>query len=198
MNEIIERSEELGIHVYERRPDQDILISRWWESLVESGEIDLITAKSTRSLSGFFRMLGPPRILLYTGEEFIDFAVWLEKAPTSTKGYFLSNWTAKSLRGTRRHLRLMHTVYEGAFKFADVLVGMTKQKDLLDIHQKIGYVYGCAIPYFFDNDPAYIVYLTKPGYRSSKTYAMAQKEQDHERIIRHGQERKGRNIRFGL
>lgn len=184
MNETGKQMKELGVRLYTRQADQDILISRWWESLVESGEINLITTRNCRSLSGFFRMLGPPRMLFYAGEESIDFAVWLEKAGNSDKGYFFSNWIAKPLRGTRRQLRLMHAIYEGTFEFADVLVGMTKQKNLLDIHQKIGYVYGCVVPYFFDSDPAYIVYLTKSGYRSSKTYAIAQKEQNYERISR--------------
>jgi hypothetical protein len=172
MNEIMEQAKELGINVYERRPDQDILISRWWESLVESGEINLVATRSGRSLSGFFSMLGPPRILLYTGEEFIDLAVWFEKAGTSDKGYYFSTWTDESIRGTRKQVRTLHTIYEGLFKFADVLVGITKQKELLGIHRKVGYVYGCAVPYLFDNEPAYVVYLTKSGYRAGKMYSM--------------------------
>lgn len=184
MNEIMEQAKELGIKTYERRSDQDILIARWWESLVESGEINLITTRGCRSLSGFFRMLGPPRILLYTEEESIDLAVWFEKAGTSDKGYFFSTWTDKSIRGTRRQIRTLHTIYEGLFKFADVLVGVTKQKELLDVHRKGGYVYSGAVPYFFDSDPAYMVYLTKPGYRSGKLYALAKKEEDHEWSLR--------------
>ncbi len=187
MNEVMERAKELGIRTYSRQPDEDILISRWWESLVESGEINLITTRNCRSLSGFFGMLGPPRILLYTGEESIDFAVWIEKAGTSDKGYFFSTWTVASLRGTRTQIQLLHVIYEGLFKFADVLVGVTKQKELLDVHRKGGYVYSGAVPYFFDSDPAYMVYLTKPGYRSGKLYALAKKEEDHERKLRRSQ-----------
>ena len=179
MNDTLKQAEELGIRLYKCQADQDILIARWWEHLVETGDINLVAARNARSLSGFFSMIGPPRVLFYTGEESVDFAVWLERAGNADKGYYFSNWIAEHLRGTRRHLRLMHMSYESAFKFADVLVGITKQKELLDIHRKIGYVYGCVIPYFFDSDPAYIVYLTKAGYRSSKTYAVAQKEQNH-------------------
>ena len=77
-----------------------------------------------------------------------------------------------------KEVQLMDAVYEGVFQFADVLVGITKQEKLLEIHRKIGYVYGCAVPYFFDSDPAYIVYLTKSGYRSGKVYAVARKERE--------------------
>jgi len=176
-------AEALGLRLYRGTAEEDVLLAYWYDHLSKTKDLNLVTTKSSRTLHGFLSMFQPSNFLTYSlfeddshPHDPIEFAGWFAPEQLSNRGFYYSNWAHESIRGKRRQLYLSAAVYDAAFTFADVLIGITKQKHLLPIHHKIGYTYAGAIPYMFDSDPAYILYLTKKSYEASKTYKLSHKE----------------------
>jgi hypothetical protein len=122
-------------------------------------------------------MFKPPNMLAYTANDnSLESAHWAEPISTSPHAIFFSSWCAHSLRGTKEQAVLMTTIYELLFNLGKrVVVGVTKQEKLLDLHRKLGYVILDPVPYLFDEDSAWIMYLTKDAFETSRLYAAATK-----------------------
>ena len=168
-------AESLGLKLYKGTSEEDVALAYWYEHLFKTGDLDLITTRTSRTLHGFLSMFQPDCFLTYSLFEDaehatspVEFAGWFSPERLTERVFYYSNWTHQDIRGKRRQIMLGAAVYEAAFTFADVLIGITKQKDLIKIHQKVGYTYGCAIPKLFDGHDGYILYLTKRGYESGR------------------------------
>ena len=177
MTDLEERIKELGIHLYHGTPDEDIIIAKWWDSMFGTPEFSDLVASTAHSLSAFYTMFRPPNMMAYTVRDAaIESAHWAEPVSTSDKAVFFSSWCAESLRGTKRQAVLMTTIYELLFNMdKSVILGITKQEKLLDLHRKLGYVILDPVPYLFDGDSAWIMYLTREGFETSRLYAAANK-----------------------
>jgi hypothetical protein len=180
MKPLKERVEELGICLYRGGFDEDILVAQWWDSLAE--ERSNLVSSSAYNLSSFLNLFQPPNMMCYTvADDEMESVHWVEPVATSDYTVFFSSWSAKELRGTRRHLALMKTVYELVFNLGKkTILGITKQQKLLELHSKIGYVVFDPVPHLFDHDPAWIMYLTKESFETSRMCAVADKIEDKE------------------
>ncbi len=180
MKELTERIKELGIHLYQATSDEDILIAEWWDRLVhdgQHGELVKLVASNAYSLSAFYGLFKPPNMLAYTvRDEQMESAHWVEPVSTSQHAVFFSSWSSKELRGTKKQATLMTTIYTMLFAMGKkTLLGITKQEDLLEVHKMMGYVILDPVPHLFDDDKAWIMYLTKTGFENSRLQATANK-----------------------
>ncbi len=177
MKELQERIKELGIHLYQATSDEDILIAEWWDLLVLDGELSKLVASSAYPLSAFYGLFKSPNILAYTvKDDQLESAHWAEPVSTSEHAVFFSSWSTESLRGTKRQALIMTAVYGVLFALGKkTLLGITKQEDLVELHKKMGYVILDPVPHLFDDDKAWIMYLTKTGFKNSRLQATANK-----------------------
>lgn len=85
-------------------------------------------------------------------------AAWVE--PCLSGAYF-GAWTRKSKRHTKAALRFINQAYEIALGRYPVICGVTCQPELHKLHIKLGYIYGCTIPGFFEGKDAMLFYMTR-------------------------------------
>ena len=52
-----------------------------------------------------------------------------------------------------------------AFKLTPVIMGVTKQPDLLEIHKKLGYNISLIVPELYGDDPGWIVSLHRNDFK---------------------------------
>jgi hypothetical protein len=174
---LTKKVEELGIYLYQRTADEDILIAQWWDSLFGSVEFSNLVAASAQSLSQLYGLFKPPNMMVYTVEDkAIESIHWVEPVSSSPYAVFFSSWSSPKLRGARRQAVLMTTIYELIFAMGKkTIIGITKQERLLNLPEGLGYVIVGKIPSLFDAEPAWIMYLDMQGLKSSRLYAAAQK-----------------------
>jgi hypothetical protein len=153
------------LKVYKGTVQEDISIFEWWREIAGTTDGDLykMLPRSSWPLSCFYQLFRPPKTLLYAEDDKgIWFAVWLERMESA--GIF-SMWVAKRWRGTLKQYRITKLAYEGSFEMFPVLLGMTKQPDLLDEHKKVGYeVLGKVPGLFGGQEDAWIVMLTREAF----------------------------------
>lgn len=177
LGEIIERYKPVfdqhNLHIYCGKPDEDLMILRWWMKLHESGDMERLIIPDSHNLKGFFGVFAQPTALIYQvlkGE--ITHAGWYKpvEGTAKTRNAYAGLWCSDTIRGTRTQGHALVTTYTLAFEFYDAILGLTWQKDLLEEHEKMGYtVVGC-IPNMYDKPYCYQVHLTRDNFFKSRVY----------------------------
>jgi hypothetical protein len=156
------------MYYYNGGIDEDMLIGAWWAEMAKSGDLALCVNEHAQSLSEFYRLFKSPNWLLVDLNDYhtaVHFAAWFE--PTFD-GAFFSLWAHPTRKNKRRGLELLHKAYEIGFEHYPVLIGITKQKRLLDGHKRLGYTLLGAIPFLFSGEDTYVLYLTKEAWQSAR------------------------------
>lgn len=169
----------LGARIYSMQQWEDMIIFRWWLTLNETGDIKKLILPDSRRLPAFCSLFTLPVILIYTldAQNEIDNAAWFNSVDNTSKhrAAYAAAYCALSCRGTRKQLSFTDCAYSLAFEVCDVLMGLTWQQELLDIHTKMGYtIIGC-IPDMHDEPFSYLVHLKKQDYFNSRMHKLAQR-----------------------
>lgn len=154
-------------NLYHPNRENDLEIVRWWVRLERDGDLDRLMLEGGRTISDLFRMVaGPSKALLFahTPEDGIWFAMWFEPC---LQGAFCGAWLAKDKRGTRQGVYAFLDAWTWALVAWPVVIGVTKQPNLLPIHRKVGYTVLGAIPDLFDGQEATVMYLTRQAFRET-------------------------------
>ncbi len=152
--------------VYDYSAEHDLAITNWWLTIRDNGELKEIFTQSVQSLSAFLGMFAPPRTLVFEADEKrIWLAVWLDPIMS---GVFLGLWLASDKRHSPGALRSILTIYELALRQWPVIIGVSRQKDLLRVHERLGYTTLGVIPHLYDGDDAMIFVLTKEGFEHGR------------------------------
>ena len=92
-------------------------------------------------------------------------------------GAFLSYWCAPELRPTKYVLRTFLKILKLALETYPCIIGITKQKHLIETHLKLGYTLRGDLPEFWAGESAYILVLTRESFQQTlKTYGRLLKE----------------------
>lgn len=168
MNELVENCKKLGLKFYTGTIQDDLYLMKWWMHLYESKkDINKLFRKDSQSLHKFLQLFQQPNVLIYVlKNNEITLAAWYSPFELSNDCTYLSAWTHEKYRGTRFQGECMHAIYEIAFSVRSVIIGITKQPDLLPIHRKIGYNILGRIPRAFDGEDGYIMTLTKKAFEN--------------------------------
>jgi len=176
MQFVDERIKSLGIKLYQQRPEEDYAIAMWWDRVYQDGTISEFATEACKSLSVFMSMFKNPNLMLYTTHGGnIEMAGWCEPIATSQRAAFFSSWCDPDFRGSKRQAMVMSVIYETIFQFKEVLIGITKHKDLLDLHRKMGYTVEMYVPYLFDDNNAYVAFMTKDAFYEGQLFKTARK-----------------------
>ena len=173
---------DLGISLYGATTWEDRMIAVWWDELCDSGEISQLLSVNAHSLSGLFSVLRQPNMALYTiWHENIESIHWAEPVNTSPNAIFFSSWCHPSLRGKKRQGQILHSIYSLLFAMGKKLIlGVTKQEQLLSLHQGMGYDILGPIPHLFDDSHAWLVHMTEQTFLSSRLSAVVTKLKERE------------------
>lgn len=165
-----------GIELYQYRPDQDIALLRLWMRLNETLEINQVFLPSSRRLPEFLARFQSPAVRAFTrnvkGE--IDFIVWFTPFNTAVPSTIAGLWSDASIRGSRKLIEVISTIYTAAFTIWTNVFGITRNT-LIARHQKMGYNVVGIVPGFFEDEVGVHVHLTKTAFESSLVYRMSQR-----------------------
>jgi hypothetical protein len=152
-------------NVYVPNRENDLEIVRWWVRLERDGDLDKLMMEGARSVSDLFRLVQPPKAMLWElDDDGPWFAMWFEQCFT---GAFCGAWMRRDRRGSRKGVHAFLDAWTWALVAWPVLIGVTKQPDLLGIHRRVGYTTLGAIPGIFDGQEATIMYLTRSAFRET-------------------------------
>lgn len=84
-------------------------------------------------------------------------------------------WLAPEIRGTKQSVQLVCTVLDCALQNRPLVLGVTKQENLLEPHRKLGYTVSERLPSFWDGEDAWVVTVTRPAFQQSLTYRIWQR-----------------------
>jgi hypothetical protein len=145
--------------IYQQGGLEDLLLYRWWEQLVLSGDVqNAYTGLDTPS--AMFHMMAPPNVLLYEHDESgIWFAMWVES--TGLAG-FVHMWIAHADRHTKRALKAVLEALRTLLDHMDPLVAVTHIEAVSQEHEKVGFQRLGALP--SKGQLLHITYLTKAQF----------------------------------
>ena len=172
---LTDKLSELGVKVYSATVSEDYAVACLWDKLSENNEIMKLVTQSAYSLSGFLALLQAPSVTFYTQTETtLESLHWAEPVATSKNAVFFSSWWNADTRGTKHHAFVMSAIYELMCAMEKkTVMGVTKQRSLLDLHRKIGYRVLKPIPNLFDDKDAWIMYLTESLFKQGILYRVA-------------------------
>lgn len=95
----------------------------------------------------------------------ISMAAWLSPYMSGAEA---GAWLRQDKRRTVAAFKFIRQFYDAALQHFPVIVGITKQKELHDLHLALGYRYVGEISGLFDNSPAMLYELTTETRREAK------------------------------
>lgn len=137
------------------------LVAQMWARINDTPDMEKMFAHP-HTLATFFKAFEPPCVLLFDhDDEGITAATWFEPV---FDGAFVSYWVRSDRRKSKVVLEsYVRAVYAG-LKIFRVLIGLTKQEELLDEHVKFGYTVLCQIPRIFGGKPAWLVQIDEERF----------------------------------
>lgn len=165
-----------GVRIYQATAEQDLYLLRLWIYLTETEDIKELFLPATQNLTGFLQKFQMPALSVYTLDESnqIDFIVWFTPFEIAIPSAFVGLWSHKKLRGSRKLIELIGTLYSGAFTLWQQLFGITRQK-LIAQHQKMGYSVIGTIPGFYEDEAGINVVLNTSNFEASKVFKIYQR-----------------------
>lgn len=149
---------------YEPSIAGDYALLAWLEEMRRDGELHQ-TLLTDGTPSTFLNFFSRPTIYLVGAEEngTLWFTAWVEPTLDGRVAWF-SSWCRPSVRGTPKHVRATGAAYSAFFEHYHTLLGMTKQRKLLDLHRKIGYIRMGEVVDGWDDSTVYYLKLTRSNF----------------------------------
>ena len=163
-----EALKELRVKGYTGTAHEDNLLLQWWSSMVDSGELTEIFAKSCLALGNFYKLFQRPNWLFYREDkEGLQLAIWAEPMfSTACVGL----WVAPRSRKSKEVFRAIQLIYYALFTIFNGVIGVTKRENLLTEHVKLGYTVVGKVSSLIDDEPAWIVHLSREAFNSGRLF----------------------------
>jgi hypothetical protein len=154
---------------YEPTPFHDLLLLQWHSYLTATGDIAKVLPIEDLCLSGFYYDMRTSRLVFkYAKESGIWYAAIIRHA---MGGGQFDMWVHPNRRRGKDWLQAMEEAIAYGFEHYNVLLGLTPQKNLLDAHQRLGYILIGEIPHLWDGDrPVHVMYITKASFEARETH----------------------------
>lgn len=171
-----------------------LMLAAWWLELKVTGELDKIVHKPV-SLRQFLNIIGNDPIVWIGdfdggqggtgGVTKIVAVAWIKPYMDSA---FFNYWNHEALRGTRMQGHITKSIYDAAFRVADILLGTTWQPKLIRIHEHLGYKIHGPFDGVVKGEQAYMVTLTKEDFYNSALCKLMERleAKDGRRQVSHG------------
>lgn len=142
-------------------PEKDELLVLYWFLTLRADPVEFenLFCEPLRGLTQILNWAAhSANIMIDVDDGGIRFAAWV--VPYLSIAEF-GAWSRKDSRGTKAHLKFMDLAYEKALEQYPVLIGLTKQPKLHNLHLSLGYEFRTEFPMAFDGKPARVYVLTR-------------------------------------
>lgn len=142
----------------------DILLLRWWQQMVEDGELLEVFGDCVATPSGFLSVFGDARTTLYyiADDDGIGLALWYEPFMGNTA---LGMWGRKDWRKRRWWEPLRETLRE-QLKLFPLVIAMTRNQNLVVAGPEMGFAVLGQVPFLYRGDTCTIEYLTREMFEA--------------------------------
>lgn len=154
----------MKIYAHGTDPQTDLLMVQWWLRMREDGDLEKTFLQSALTLSGFMSVWrADTGLMLEIDEEGITVAGWIQRFMGA--GMF-GLWVRADKRKNIGTLRAVLNMYRAVFGAGlTSIVGITKQPELLEEHERLGYKILGSVPYLWDKEnDGYVVVLTAADF----------------------------------
>jgi hypothetical protein len=157
--------------------DDDRLLAGWFGRLHLSGDWSKCFIQPPGGIGWFYAYFQREVELWYVTDEprsEITLAGWFE--PMNQGTAFFSLWVHQAYRGKRRSVQAFVELLDYGLTHKHIILGITKQENLLDAHRKMGYTIVGKIPGLWGHgQDAWLVSITRPQLEKGLYYAISQR-----------------------
>jgi hypothetical protein len=142
--------------------ESDIMLLRWWQHMVENGELLEVFGECVATPSGFLNVFADPRTTLYysTDEHGVCIALWYEPFMGNTA---LGMWAREDWRKRRWWDALVATLAD-QFQQFQLVMAMTRNRNLIIAGPEMGWTVLGTVPYLYRGDTCTLLYLTREAF----------------------------------
>lgn len=165
--------------LYEPSTHEPLLVA-WFYGLKEDPrEFENLFATSLRRLGPLLHWAEHQVKIMYElGDDgMIAMAAWVSPL---LDGAEFGSWVRKDYRGSVKSVLFIRKCYRTAFETFPVLVGITRQPELHDLHLALGYEYVGEIEQLFDGASARVYKLRREVYLVGRRIKIERKRQQHD------------------
>lgn len=161
--------------LYNGSAEHDLAVMHWWAVLNGTGEAEKTFMPNTyESMSKFYKLFKLPSFLTFKFDEGIWFASWYEPVMA---GGFLGIWAAKDKRQSRAMLIAVEDAISFGLDRFPVLIGLTRQKDILDEHCCMGYrVLGNIPELWAGGKDCWVVSINREQFNARRIHSVKRPE----------------------
>ena len=153
------------MYLYNSRDNNhNLLVQQLWMELEKSGDLKkMFFEKEQTSSYDFMTLLANSYMAFFDVVEkgtwmLVWFNPWLN-------GTWMGLWCREDMRFKMSFSKNLFTIMTEAFKLTPLIMGVTKQPDLLEIHKKLGYNISLIVPELYGDDPGWIVALHRNDFK---------------------------------
>ena len=145
----------------------EALAVAWFFHLRQTGDLDRVFFKDNHTITAFLNWCGNYAKLAFKSDaKGICFAAWIRPILNAAE---FGLWIREDKRQSPSSLRCLYEAFDEIFDHYPVIMGVSKQQHLRDIHEKFGYKFGANIPNAWDGHAIQVYYLTKEAYYERRT-----------------------------
>ena len=154
--------------LYEPSRDHDLVLARWWTTLISGDDASrTFSPDVTSNLHAFLSFFQLPRHLVFKLDGGgVWFAAWYEPIMS---GAFFGLWIREDHRQSRASFVAFEESIRAGLVVSPVLIGVTRQPDLIDEHERVGYTLVGRIPELWDGDDVWILTMTRESFNARNT-----------------------------
>lgn len=150
---------------YEREKHEVLLVEWFYKLQQDPVEYENLFAKPLRNLTTLLNWAANQAQLMIAYDTTLWAAAWVTPV---LSGAEFGAWIRKDKRKSISQVAFIHQCYKKALEVFPVLIGITRQPHLHQLHLSLGYQLVGEIPHLFDGLPAMVYSLTKESYESRR------------------------------
>lgn len=156
------------------KPDMqaDMVLSKLYTDIIYARDGDGLLMPQAQTLSGFLSLCQAPNVCIlgFDEGEFGTFNgpwLWANFEPCFS-GAFVALWIKPEKRGTKQAVRFTFDLLGGALEQCPLLLNVTKQEELLEEHEKMGYKLVGKLTGLWEGKDVWLLSLDQEGLLRAK------------------------------
>jgi hypothetical protein len=151
-----------------KNPLHEWMAVGWFSTLqADPDEFNKLFAKPLRNLTAFLNWTKNTVLIAWnTDDEGPWICAWIEPC---LSGAYAGAWVSKKYRGTIQAMVFMNQFYKRSLEMFPVLLGLTKQPELHDLHLALGYEFARKLPGIFDGDDGFLYVMDRESRKERRS-----------------------------
>jgi len=140
---------------------------QWFGALATHGDFDKLFMPQYGTISRFFEHVAKLRIVFKVDDKGVWF--WASYAPMLSGAQF-DMWARPDKRCTKAGVEAMGEALERGFDVWPVLIGLTRQENLLDGHRRMGYTIVGKVPALWAGEDVWVMHITRESFNAREAF----------------------------